>query len=95
MEILLLAGLLLAMSVTLTGAQFQLFQRAGTYPNLSDFNSFKIYVKGRHQSFNSDDGLETDSIDRSFLNGGPRFIIKENEQVGKASITGNLGTRFC
>ena len=90
---LLLIALLLTLSVTLTGAQ--IFNREGTYPDLSDYKSFKIYVEGKLQGFDSNDELEEESIDTSMLNDGPKFSIKGNGPVGKASIIGNMGTTEC
>ena len=94
LEMLLLVGLLLVMSVDFTGAQ--LFPRQGVYPDLSDLKSFRVYVEGRYQSFGADDKLEKSSIEKSWVNGdGPVFSIKDYESTGTATMIGNLGTEEC
>ena len=79
--------------VTLTDAQ--LFKRKGAYPDLSELKIFRIYVEGRSQTFDSDDKLEEESIDKSWVNGGPRFIIKDDGPNSFATIIGNQGTAEC
>ena len=99
LEMLLLVGLFVLMTVGLTGAQ--LFPRKGVYPDLSELKSFRVYVEGRHQSFGADDKLEKSSIDKSWGGGdGPTFSIKGigirgDEPIGKVTMIGNLGTEEC
>ena len=86
---LLLVGLLVVTCICLSYAQ--LFPRKGIYPDLSDYKAFRIYGEGRFQAFNTDDEIDTDSIDKTWVNGGPKFSIEGDEPYGKAFIIGELG----
>ena len=73
----------------------QIFNREGVYPDLSELKSFEIYVKGTFYSFDADDRLEKQSFDKTFENGGIKFIIKGEDITGDATIIGNQGTGEC